>query len=85
MGAYPAFLQFLLRVQVCDGDHFRDSADQALARFKGDVFKQITDEIERRLKEAVDAAEAKYEGRSTFDREASAEKIDVCGKLLAAI
>ncbi len=67
------------------GDHFRDSADQALARFKGDVFKQITDEIERRLKEAVDAAEAKYEGRSTFDRDAIAEKIDVCGKLLAAI
>ena len=67
------------------GDHFRDCADQALTRFKGDVFKQITDEIERRLKETVDAAEAKYEGRSTFDREAIAEKIDVCGKLLAAI
>ena len=67
------------------GDHFRDCADQALTRFKGDVFKHIADEVESRLKEAVDAAEAKYEGRSTFDRHAIAEKIDICGKLLAAI
>jgi hypothetical protein len=67
------------------GDHFRDCADQSLTRFKGDVFKHIADEVESRLKEAVDAAEAKYEGRSTFDRNAIAEEIDVCGKLLAAI
>ena len=67
------------------GDHFHECADRALERFKGDVFKHITDEIENKLKAAVDAADAKYEGRSAFDRDVIAEKIDVCAKLLAAI
>lgn len=67
------------------GDHFRDCADQALTRFKGEVFRHIADEVEARLKEAVDAAEAKREGRSGFDKNVIADEIDVCGKLLAAI
>ena len=67
------------------GDRFRDCADHALAKFKGDVFRHISDEVETRLKEAVDAAEAKCEGRSDFDRNAIADEMDACGKLLAAI
>ena len=67
------------------GDRFRDCADHALAKFKGDVFRYISNEVETRLKEAVDAAEAKCEGRSDFDRNAIADEMDACGKLLAAI
>ena len=67
------------------GDRFRGCADHALAKFKGDVFRHISDEVETRLKEAVDAAEAKSEGRSDFDRNAIADEMDACGKLLAAI
>ena len=47
--------------------------------------RHISDEVETRLKEAVDAAEAKCEGRSDFDRNAIADEMDACGKLLAAI
>ena len=64
---------------------FGKCADEALARLREDVFKAVTDEIDTKMREAVDAVEARRSGSVGLSANQIREELAVCRELVGKI
>ena len=64
---------------------FGKCADEALGRLREDVFKTVTDEIDTKMREAVDAVEARRNGGAGDGANEIREELAVCRELIREI